>query len=65
LAGASVEFALHVIAFNLKWALRRSTDAPCAVTAVIVVFWARSGHQGSPWRPVAVATGIFTQFPEF
>lgn len=62
LAGASVEFALHVIAFDLKWAIRRSAAAPCAVTAVIVVFWARSGHQGSPWRPVTVVTATFTQF---
>jgi len=62
LAGVSVEFALHVIAFDLKWAIRRSADAPCALTAVIVVFWARSAHQGSSWRPVAVVTGIVTNF---
>lgn len=65
LAGASVEFALHVIAFDLKWAIRRSVGAPCTATVAIVVLWSRSGHQESPWRLVAAVTGIFTQSPDF
>ena len=64
LAGVSVEFALHVIAFDLKWAIRRSADAPCAATAVMILLWARSGHQERSWRLVAVVTGISTQFPD-
>lgn len=64
LAGASVEFALHIIAFDLKWAIRRSGDA-YGPTAVIIVIWACSGHQGRPWQPVAVFTATFTQSSNF
>ena len=62
LKGASVEFALHVIAFDLKWAINRSVDAPCTVSAFIFVFWARSGHQGRPWTIVAVVAVISERF---
>ncbi len=62
LAGAQVEFALHVIAFDLKWAVRRADCGQYARTAAVILLWMRAAHQGGPWRLVAAISSVFAQF---
>ena len=61
LAGARVEFALHVIAFDLKWAIRRSANGQGPAAAALILLWARSGPRASPWHLVAVLPCTFAQ----
>lgn len=54
-AGARVEFALHVMAFDLHWVLRRFAGGPATQRAdtrvgVIVLLWVRVGDNESVWR---------------
>jgi transposase len=47
MAGAAVEFALHCIAFDLKWALHQAaTGRRCGV---VVALWARTGGRWVLW----------------
>lgn len=62
LVGAQVEFALHVIAFDLKWAVRRSDCGQSAGTAAVILLWMRSEPRGGPWRVVAAISAVFAQF---
>ncbi len=62
LLGASVEFALQVIAFDLKWAIRYPAGAPSPISAAIILLWARSTRHGAPWCLIAVGTNIFPRF---
>ena len=59
LVGVRVEFALHVMAFDLKWALNQfaagaGTAGTQACMAVVVLVWARMGGKSAPWRPLAL-----------
>ena len=42
-AGAAVEFALHCIAFDLKWALQQEASGPCA--GIVWTLWACTGSR--------------------
>jgi len=59
LAGARVEFALHVMAFDLKWVLNRFAAGAATVgsdpcMAVVALLWARVGGTSGRWRPFAL-----------
>jgi hypothetical protein len=59
LRGARVEFALHVMAFDLRWVLNRFAARPDmaesgAPLAVFVILWARVGGTPAPWCPFAL-----------
>lgn len=54
LAGAAVEFAMHVIAFNLKWAIRHGQTSNHGHIGVLALLYARVGGPSAPWRLVAV-----------
>jgi hypothetical protein len=65
LAGARVEFALHVMAFDLKWALNRfaagtATAGSDRYTAVVAFLWARVGGTSAAWRPFALFRCVLT-----
>lgn len=64
LLGAAVEFALHVIAFDLKWAIGYPAGSPDSLQGALILLWTRSASPGSPWRLIAVGANIFPQlFP--
>jgi transposase len=65
LAGARVEFALHVMAFDLKWALNRfaagtATAGSDRHTAVVALLWARVAGPLAAWRPIALFGCVLT-----
>jgi hypothetical protein len=51
--GAGVEFALHVIAFDLKWAINHCPDPTCGPIWLLAVLCTRSEGSGASWRPIA------------
>lgn len=58
LVGAGVEFALHVIAFDLKWAIKHCTTPGYRQNGILVLLCARLGGPTAPWCVVAIQTWI-------
>lgn len=62
LLGAGLEFALHVIAFNLKWAINHGAAHYHRQNGLLFLLCARVGGITAPWRVLLVRAWIPGQF---